>query len=85
MEDRERFIELVQALPLVSVDLVLVRDDREVLLGLRTNRPAQDWCGRAQQCLKCRACFSRAYALPSCWALWRPAVLRGRLCPSHRP
>lgn len=43
MEDRERFIELVQALPLVSVDLVLVRDDREVLLGLRTNRPAQDW------------------------------------------
>jgi colanic acid biosynthesis protein WcaH len=25
----------------VSVDLVLVRDGREVLLGLRTNRPAQ--------------------------------------------
>jgi colanic acid biosynthesis protein WcaH len=41
MEDKERFIELIRALPLVSVDLVLVRDGREVLLGLRTNRPAQ--------------------------------------------
>lgn len=41
MESRERFVELVRALPLVSVDLVLVRDRREVLLGLRTNRPAQ--------------------------------------------
>jgi len=38
---RERFVELVQAMPLVSVDLVLVRDGREVLLGLRNNRPAQ--------------------------------------------
>ena len=41
MEDRERFVELIRALPLVSVDLVLVRDGREVLLGLRNNRPAQ--------------------------------------------
>ena len=43
MEDRERFVELIRALPLVSVDLVLVRDGREVLLGLRNNRPAQGW------------------------------------------
>ena len=41
MDERSRFIELVRDLPLVSVDLVLVRDQREVLLGLRTNRPAQ--------------------------------------------
>lgn len=41
MSDRERFVELVRDLPLVSVDLVLVRDGREVLLGWRTNRPAQ--------------------------------------------
>ena len=43
MEDKDRFIELIRALPLVSVDLVLVRDGREVLLGLRNNRPAQGW------------------------------------------
>jgi colanic acid biosynthesis protein WcaH len=41
MDERSRFVELVRDLPLVSVDLVLVRDGREVLLGLRTNRPAQ--------------------------------------------
>lgn len=41
MDERERFVELVRDLPLISVDLVLVRDGREVLLGLRTNRPAQ--------------------------------------------
>ena len=41
MGERSRFVELVRDLPLVSVDLVLVRDGREVLLGLRTNRPAQ--------------------------------------------
>lgn len=32
---------MVDRAPLVSVDLVLVRDGREVLLGLRKNRPAQ--------------------------------------------
>jgi colanic acid biosynthesis protein WcaH len=41
MDEQARFVELVRDLPLVSVDLVLVRDRREVLLGLRTNRPAQ--------------------------------------------
>ena len=40
MEDRERFIELIRALPLVSVDLVLVRDGREVgrIVGLRARK-----------------------------------------------
>ena len=41
MESQQQKIESIRALPLVSVDLVLVRDGREVLLGLRTNRPAQ--------------------------------------------
>lgn len=41
MNEREHFVELVRGLPLVSVDLVLVRDGIEILLGLRTNRPAQ--------------------------------------------
>ena len=39
--DQARFVEIVRDTPLVSVDLVLLRDGREVLLGLRTNRPAQ--------------------------------------------
>ena len=41
MNEREHFVELVRGLPLVSVDLVLVRGGTEILLGLRTNRPAQ--------------------------------------------
>ncbi|MCZ4304588.1 NUDIX domain-containing protein [Zoogloeaceae bacterium G21618-S1] len=31
---------MVDAMPLVSIDLILVRHGREVLLGLRNNRPA---------------------------------------------
>ena len=41
MESQQGFVELVGALPLVSVDLVLVRGGCDILLGLRTNRPAQ--------------------------------------------
>lgn len=41
MNECEHFVELVRGLPLVSVDLVLVRGGTEILLGLRTNRPAQ--------------------------------------------
>jgi len=41
MNKHEHFVELVRGLPLVSVDLVLVRGGTEILLGLRTNRPAQ--------------------------------------------
>ena len=41
MKRDEEFVQLLRALPLVSVDLVLVRDGREILLGLRNNRPAQ--------------------------------------------
>lgn len=35
------FVQLIDAMPLVSVDLVLIRNGREVLVGMRTNRPAQ--------------------------------------------
>jgi colanic acid biosynthesis protein WcaH len=41
MSERAHFLEMVRSMPLVSVDLVFVRDGREVLLGYRTNRPAQ--------------------------------------------
>ncbi len=37
----ENFLTVVSATPLVAVDLVVVRGGREVLLGLRNNRPAQ--------------------------------------------
>lgn len=41
--EASRFVDLVAAMPLVSVDLVLVRGGAEVLLGLRNNRPAQGY------------------------------------------
>lgn len=41
MLDKATFRTVVDSAPLVAVDLLLVRDGREVLLGLRNNRPAQ--------------------------------------------
>lgn len=41
MLSEERFLEVVSSTPLVAVDLVLIRGGREILLGLRNNRPAQ--------------------------------------------
>ena len=37
------FSQAVAALPLVSIDLLVVNDKQELLLGLRRNRPAQGW------------------------------------------
>ncbi len=37
----DRFIQIVQDTPLVSVDILLIKGGTEVLLGLRNNRPAQ--------------------------------------------
>lgn len=39
--DVSTFQTAVRAVPLISVDLLLVRADSDVLLGLRANRPAQ--------------------------------------------
>jgi colanic acid biosynthesis protein WcaH len=41
MLDKATFLQVVDKTPLVSVDLIVVRDQREVLLGFRNNRPAQ--------------------------------------------
>ena len=38
--DRERFLDLVDAMPLVSIDLLLQDREGRVLLGRRRNRPA---------------------------------------------
>ena len=39
----EKFLGLVDAAPLVAMDLVLVRGGSEILLGQRNNRPAQGY------------------------------------------
>jgi colanic acid biosynthesis protein WcaH len=41
--DRQLFLSVVDSVPLVAIDLVLVRQSQEVLLGLRKNRPAQGY------------------------------------------
>lgn len=41
MLDDKTFTCIVDVTPLVSVDLVVVRREKEVLLGMRNNRPAQ--------------------------------------------
>jgi colanic acid biosynthesis protein WcaH len=39
--DREKFLEVVERAPLVSIDLIVRRADGRVLLGKRTNEPAK--------------------------------------------
>ena len=41
MLDKDTFLAVVDRAPLVAVDLVFIRNSREILLGLRNNRPAQ--------------------------------------------
>ena len=41
MLDHQSFIKIIEATPLVSVDIIIMRGGNEVLLGLRNNRPAQ--------------------------------------------
>lgn len=39
--DKERFLEVIEAVPFVSIDLIVQNERNEVLLGYRRNRPAQ--------------------------------------------
>jgi colanic acid biosynthesis protein WcaH len=41
MLSKDVFLGVVDAAPLVAMDLVVVRGGTEILLGLRNNRPAQ--------------------------------------------
>ncbi len=43
MLTEERFLGVVDAAPLVAMDLVVLRGGSHILLGQRTNRPAQGW------------------------------------------
>jgi colanic acid biosynthesis protein WcaH len=41
MKDNARWLQVVTDTPLVAIDLILQRPDGRVLMGKRTNRPAQ--------------------------------------------
>jgi len=41
--DQDTFRGVVAAAPLISIDLIVENDEGELLLGLRKNRPAQDF------------------------------------------
>ncbi len=43
MLPEETFLSVVDATPLVAMDVVVVRSGTHILLGRRTNRPAQGW------------------------------------------
>lgn len=43
MLSKDVFLRVVDAAPLVAMDLVVVRGGTEILLGLRNNRPAQGY------------------------------------------
>jgi colanic acid biosynthesis protein WcaH len=40
--DPETFLKIVKLTPLVSIDLIILNENDEVLLGYRKNRPAKD-------------------------------------------
>lgn len=42
MHSNQHWLEVIQRAPLVSIDLIVRDTQGRVLLGLRTNRPAQD-------------------------------------------
>jgi len=62
LPDKE-FAKAVNALPLVSVDLVLLNTTGQMLLGLRKNAPARYWWftpgGRVRKNEACEACLLR--------------------------
>jgi len=43
MVDDEQFLKIIDATPLVSIDLILENPQKKILLGKRTNRPAQGY------------------------------------------
>ncbi len=43
MIDNKQFLKIIDSTPLVSIDLILEDRQGRILLGKRTNRPAQDY------------------------------------------
>lgn len=82
MLDRSAFLAVVDRAPLVSVDLVLVRDGREVLLGLRKNRPAQGcWFVPGGRILKNEKIADALIRVASGELGLGEALGKGELCP----
>ena len=63
--DAQRFLQIVDATPLVSIDLVIRNEKNEVLLGKRVNRPAQNFWfvpgGRIRKNERVREAFARIF------------------------
>ncbi|MDG3088249.1 GDP-mannose mannosyl hydrolase [Vibrio hannami] len=61
--EKETFSTVIKSTPLVSIDLVVVNENEEALLGLRLNRPAQGYWfvpgGRIQKNEKLEDAFKR--------------------------
>lgn len=64
MDDR-RFLEIIDATPLVSIDLVVRNERGQVLLGKRVNRPAQNFWfvpgGRIRKNERVKDAFGRIF------------------------
>lgn len=43
MIDNEKFLTIIASTPLVSIDLIIQNHHKEILLGKRVNRPAQNY------------------------------------------
>ena len=41
--ERDKFLNIINSTPLVSIDLVIENEKGEILLGKRSNRPAQNY------------------------------------------
>lgn len=41
--DKERFIKVIDATPLVAIDLIIEDENKKILLGKRMNKPAQGY------------------------------------------
>lgn len=70
----EQYSQAVDALPLVSVDLVVVNDNGQVLLGLRRNAPASSWWFTPGASVRKNEPFSHALERVGKWELGLPAA-----------
>ena len=61
--DAQRFLQIVDATPLVSIDLIIRNETNQVLLGKRVNRPAQNFWfvpgGRIRKNERVREAYAR--------------------------
>lgn len=61
--DKDKFLQLVELTPLVSIDLIIENGRDEILLGKRTNKPAQGYWfvpgGRIRKEESLREAFTR--------------------------